>query len=181
MEGILGFAFEMTALALADTDPSSSALARQHNVDIANWLRTSAFNVATKGMYYIASTVDCPEPADPTRTWCTSGSVSSPDYSAERTLNAEALRSVMLAYADTGSAALQAFGNTIYNAMWSKPGTCPNGSALCVSDGNYLTSWDDGQYYIQPPPGGTPYNNRWHKYFGMSFGIGAGSDWPVTR
>jgi len=62
--------------------------------------------------------------------------------------------------------------------MWAKPGTCPSGSTLCVSDGFYLDDWDNWTGWYMS---GTPWNNLWHKYFGMSFGIGAGADWPAVR
>lgn len=99
--------------------------------------------------------------------------------SASRTLNAEALRSVMLAYDQAKSSTLRTFADTLYNSMWAKTGTCV--TSPCVEDGDYITSWDSGGWYIQDPPGGTPWDNRWHKYFGMSWGIGASSSWPAVR
>jgi hypothetical protein len=174
MIGILGFAFEMAAQAIAVSDPVSAAKAHQYIADIANWEATDGYRPSIKGMQYMVNTVDCPMPIDDSMTWCTSGM----NQSQGRTLNAEALRAAMVAYRDTESAAIRAFADAIYNAMWAKPGTCPSGSVLCVSDGSYLDDWDNWTgWYIT----GDPWDNRWHKYFGMSFGIGAGADWPAVR
>lgn len=174
MIGILGFAFEMAAQAIAVSDPTNAALARQYVVDIANWEANYGYRSSIGGLQYVVNTVDCPVPINDSMTWCTAGF----NQSQGRTLNAEALRAVTLAYRDTRSAAILAFADSIYNAMWAKPGTCPSGSVLCASDGYYLDDWDNWTgWYIS----GTPWNNLWHKYFGMSFGIGAGSDWPAVR
>ena len=174
MMGILGFGFYMTELALAESDPTNSAKAKQYNLDLANWQANLGYRTSIKGMQYIVGTVDCQPPLDDSMTWCSSGMTATQG----RTLNAEALRSVMTAYLDSGDATYRSFADTIYNAMWAKPGTCPSGSALCVSDGDYLTDWNGGTgWYLT----GNPWTNRWHKYFGMSFGIGAGADWPAVR
>jgi hypothetical protein len=174
MLGILGFAFEMASQAIAVSDPTNAAKARQYVADIANWEMNYGYRPATKGMYYLVDTVDCPPPIDELWTWCGT----SETRTVSRALNPESLRSVMLAYRDTGSAALLTFGDTLYSAMWAKPGTCPSGSVVCTSDGYYLDDWDNWTgWYVS----GTNVQDRWHKYFGMSFGIGAGSDWPAVR
>ena len=175
MIGILGFAFDMASKAVAASDPVNAARARQYVSDIAVWESKFGYRVPVKGMYYVVNTVDCQYPISESATWCTGAMIED----QARTLSAESLRSITAAYKDTGSPALLAFGNQLYNAMYAKPGTC-GASPLCSSDGKYVDLWDDGAWFIQPPPGGTPYNNRWHKYFGMSFGIGAGADWPAA-
>jgi len=83
----------------------------------------------------------------------------------------------MLAYDYSKDHNLLDFGDTLYNAMFAKPGTCPSGSAVCAPDGQYLSDFDNGSWYLT----GTPWNNRWHKYFGMVFGIGAAAGWPAYR
>jgi hypothetical protein len=84
----------------------------------------------------------------------------------------------MLAYAYSKDLRLLAFGDTLYNAMYAKPGYCPTGSPICVPDGQYLTDLNSGiGWYVA----GDPMNNKWHKWFGMFFGIGAGSGWPAYR
>jgi hypothetical protein len=106
--------------------------------------------------------------------WCNGGNTAS----QARTLSAESLRSVMLAYAYSKDPALLAFGDTLYNAMYAKQGYCPTGSTICVPDGEYLSDLNSGTgWYVT----GDPMNNKWHKWFGMFFGIGAGSDWPAYR
>jgi hypothetical protein len=174
MEGILGLAFEFTAQAIADTDPSNAALAHGYNVAIANWEKNYGYRSTVKGMQYFAGSVDCQPPISESATWCTSG------YSTTnaRTLSAESLRSVALAYAYSGDASLKAFGDTLYNAMYAKAGYCPSGSTVCVPDGQYITDLDDGMgwYMIGAPPIGQA-----HKWFGVFFGIGAGADWPAYR
>jgi hypothetical protein len=174
IEGILGLAFEFTAAALADSDPANSQMAREHNLSIATWLRRDGFRPANKGMHYFAGSVDCMAPVPESSTWCTAKYNST----QARTLNAEALRSVMLAYEHSGDPDLLAFGDTIYNAMFGKPGTCPAGSSLCKPDGDYITDLNDvwGYYMSGKPPTGQA-----HKWFGMFYGIGAGAAWPAYR
>ncbi len=174
IQGILGLAFEFTSLALADSDPSNAALAHQHNVDIANWEITYGYRSAVKGMQYHAGEVDCQPPIPESATWCNAG------YSATqaRTLSAESLRSVMLAYNYSKDPNLLAFGDTLYNAMYAKPATCPSGSTVCKPDGEYITDLNSATgWYMQ----GQPWTNAWNKWLGAMFGIGAGSDWPAYR
>jgi hypothetical protein len=177
MVGILGFAFDMTAKALTVSDPTNAALALHYNADLATWQKDYGYRPAVKGMQYMVGTVDCPTPINESWTWCTA----SMTPTQARTLNAESLRSVMLAYQQSSNATLKTFADTLYNSMWAAPGTCPVGSTACVADGDYISDWDDGAWFLQPPPGGSPWNNRWHKYFGMSFGIGGSASWPAVR
>jgi hypothetical protein len=172
--GILGLAFNFMSQAIADTDPTNSALARQYVIDIANWEKNVGYRPAVKGMEYFAGSVDCMPPIDESWTWC--NGAESPTSS--RTLSAESLRSVMLAYSYSGDSALKTFGDLLYNAMYGKAGYCPSGSTVCVPDGQYITDLDDGLgwYMIGTPPIGQA-----HKWFGMFFGIGAGADWPAYR
>jgi hypothetical protein len=174
IEGILGLAFGFTAEAIADSDATNAAQARNYVTAIANWQRTYGFRGAVDGMQYFAGTVDCMPPIPETSTWCTAGN----NPSQARTLNAETLRSVMLAYSYTRDSDLLAFGDTLYNAMFGKPGTCPANSSLCLPDGNYVSDLNDvwGYYMSGTPPAG-----RAHKWFGMFFGIGAAADWPAFR
>jgi hypothetical protein len=173
IQGILGLAFHFVDLALATSDPTNAALARQHVIDIANWERTVGYRSAIKGMQYIAGSVDCLPPIPETSVWCTASN----NASQARTLDAESLRSVMLGYVYSKDPALRSFADTLYNAMYAKPGTCPGGSTLCVTDGNYLSDLDASGWYVT----GDPVNDKWHKWFGMFFGIGAGCDWPAYR
>ena len=117
--GILGLAFDFAGKAVADTDPATSALAHSYNVAAANWLNTFGYWPSQKAMYYFSGFVNCRPPIADNNTVCTAGN----NASQARTLNAESLRTVMGAYAYTGSTAFKNFGDTLYSAMFSKPGT----------------------------------------------------------
>jgi hypothetical protein len=174
ISGILGLGFEFTAKALGDTDPANAALAHDYNLSIARWEVDHGYRQAVKGMQYFAGSVECLPPIPESATWCTGND----NASQARTLSAESLRSVMLAYAYSKDPALLAFGDTLYNAMYAKTGYCSAGSPICVPDGQYLTDLNSGiGWYVT----GDPINDKWHKWFGMFFGIGAGSDWPAYR
>jgi hypothetical protein len=175
MVGILSTAFDLAAKAVADVSPATATLAHSYNVAAANWLKNVAYWTSVKGLYYFAGGIDCAAPITDGNIWCTGGN----DATAARTLSAEAIRGVMLAYAYNRDPALKAFADTLYNAMWGKTGTCPSGSTLCVPDGIYLTSMDDGQYMISggpPTNGSTPW-----KWFGQFFGWSDLSSWPAQR
>jgi hypothetical protein len=132
------------------------------------------YRSAVKGMQYFAGHVDCLPPITESMVWCNGDETAS----QSRTLSAETLRSVMLAYVYSKDPTLLAFGDTLYNAMYAKAGTCATGSTACAPDVQYLTDLDSGTgWYVI----GDPMNNKWHKWFGMFFGIGAGSDWPAYR
>ena len=169
MLGIAGTAFDYAARAIADTDPTTSALAHSYTVSAANWLKTNGYWPDEKGLYYGAGFVNCQAPISDSNAVCTAGNT----QSAARTLSSEVMRAVGTAYAYSGDSSLQLFGDTLYSAMYSKPGTGgPN------PDGYYVSDWDDvwGWYmYGAPPAGKAP------KYFGMFFGFGDNSTWPAYR
>ena len=146
--------------------------AHAYNVQMANYLRQYGYRPAMKGVYYFTSFVNCPYPIPESNINCTSG------YTAPqaRNLSAEALRGVMTAYGYNRDSNLMAFGDTLYNAMWNKSGwPAPSGS---TADGAYEDGYENafGWYITGIPPAGTA-----HKYFGMGWGISAGSDWPAYR
>ena len=174
INGILGLGFELTALALGDSDAVNAAKAHNFNLSIARWEMNVGYRSAVKGMQYVAGTVECLPPIPESAVWCTGNN--SPTQA--RTLNAESMRSVMLAYAYSKDAALLSFGDTLYNAMYAKTGYCSPRSPVCVPDGQYLSDLNSGTGWYMT---GDPVNNKWHKFFGMMFGIGAASDWPAYR
>ena len=164
MMGILSSAFDLAAKAIADTDVTNSNLAHDYNVISANWIRTNGYQASTKGLYYGSGMVNCQPPIPNTAPACLSG--------GPRVLNAEAVRGVMAAYAYTQDPALKDFADTLYSAMFSKPGTGgPN------PDGQYVDALDDGGFYMsgEPPIGASP------KYFGMFFGFSSLAAWPAGR
>ena len=124
--------------------------------------------------------IECQPPINPNSpfyTLCTAGNTAG----QARTLSAEAMRGLDAAYAYNQVPNLKSFIDTLYNAMWAAPGTCPAGSTLCAPDGSYIDPMNDGQYMIAVPPlnslgAATPW-----KWFGMFFGFGAQSSWPGYR
>jgi hypothetical protein len=174
INGINGVAFEFTAQALGNSDPTNAKLAHEHNLSIARWEMNYGYRSAMKGMQYFAGQIDCLPPVTESMVWCNGGETAS----QARTLSAETLRSVMLAYAYSQDPGLLAFGDTLYNAMYGKAGYCSTASPICVPDGQYVTDLNSGiGWYVT----GDPMSDKWHKWFGMFFGIGAGSDWPAYR
>jgi hypothetical protein len=173
MMGLLSFAFDLASQAIANTDPTGSATYRGYNVDTANWVKTYGYRAATKGMYYLAQFVNCQAPISESNVACTSG------YSADqsRELGFETIRGIAAAYKYNKDASLEAFADTIFNAEWAKPATCPSGSTICVPDGTYVLDYDTGQSFMigTPPIGEAP------KWFGQGFGVSALSAWAADR
>jgi hypothetical protein len=169
MMGILSAAFDLAAKSIADSDPATAALARQYNVTAANWVKDQGYWPLQKGLYYGAGFVNCQAPISDNNAFCTGNN----DTGAARVLNAEAIRGIMTAYGASGDIALKTFADTLYSAMFSKPGTGgPN------PDGRYIDALEDGTgwYMIGAPPVGQA-----PKYFGMFFGFNALSAWPAYR
>jgi hypothetical protein len=176
MEGLLSFAFDIASQAIADTDPTSSLIYHTYNVSAANWVKTYGYFPDTKGMYYFAQFVNCQTPILDSNLNCTKNT-NPPDQPSDRVLGFETERGIAAAYKYNGDASLKTFVDTLYNAQWAKPGTCPSGSTICVPDGSYVNSYDDGGWYMTgtPPTGDTP------KWFGQAFGVSALSAWPAYR
>ncbi len=177
MTGILSAAFDLAAKAVADVDPATASLAHSYNVASANAIKNYGYWPASKGMYYFVGGIDCQFPIADNNTLCTGGN--SPGQA--RTLSAEALRGLDAAYAYTQDSSLGTFNDTLYNAMWARPTTCPTGSTLCVADGSYIDPMDDGQYMIAVPGLSSLGNATPWKWFGMFFGFSAQSSWPGYR
>jgi hypothetical protein len=172
-EGLLAGAFDYAARAIADSDPTNSAVAREYGISVANWIKTYGYRAATKSVYYGAQSVNCQAPIPEGNNPCTANF----DAASARVLNAEALRALMPAYYHTKDESYKETADLLFNAMWAKPGTCPEGSTTCVPDGSYVKSYDDGDGYMtgRPPDGAAP------KYFGMAWGFDLLSAWPAYR
>jgi hypothetical protein len=177
MMGILSWAFDMAAKAVATVSPTTAALAHSYSVAAADWIRDYGYWPTAKGMYYLAGGLECQPPISDSNAICTQGYA--PDQA--RALSAEALRGLDLAYAYNQDSSLKSLTDTLYNAMWAKPGTCPSGSTTCVSDGTYLDPMDDGQYMMATPPLGSLGTATPWKWFGLFFGVSAQSSWPGYR
>jgi hypothetical protein len=173
MEGLLAEAFDLAAKAIAGSDPASASLAHSYTVDAARWIMNNGYRAATKSVYYAVGYVNCQPPIPEGNNPCTG------DYDAAdaRDLNAEAIGGIARAYAYSKDASLKAFEDLLFNAMWAKPTTCPANSTLCVPDGSYVISFDDGQWFMTgaPPVGSAP------KWFGQMAGFPALSAWPAYR
>jgi len=180
MLGILATALDFAAKAMTCTSPgiptscdnTVSATAKSYNIAMGHYLQNTGYWPARKAMYYATSFPNCQQPISDTNPACTD--LNNDDTA--RTLNGEALRGVMTAYNNSGDPGLLAFGDTLYTAMWAKPGfSVPAGLA---GDGKFLWSFNSGLGWNMT---GTPPGGQAHKYFGMSFGIGDGSAWPGYR
>jgi hypothetical protein len=167
--GTLAAAFDLASKAIAGTDPANSVLASSYNQAAANWVQTYGYWPLEKGLYNAAQGVNCQAPIDDSKTACTGGNSLEP----ARALNAGVLRGITAAYVSSQSTGLRAFANTLYNAMFAKPGTCPSGSLMCLSDGFYLSELDDGGSMMTGDP---PQGNQW---FGTFFGFNDLSAWPA--
>jgi hypothetical protein len=172
-EGLISFAFDLASQAIADTNPIGSATYRSYNVSAANWVKTYGYRPATKGMFYFAQFVNCQYPISDSNGACTTGYTTA----QSRMLGMETERGMAAAYKYNGDASLKAFVDTLYNAQWAKPATCPARSTMCVPDGSYVSDYDDGGWNMTgtPPIGEAP------KYFGQAFGVSALSAWPAYR
>jgi hypothetical protein len=169
--GILGAAFDLAAKAIADTDPTNSALASSYNLATANWIVAYGYWPLQRGLYAVAQGVNCQAPISDNNTACTGGN----SREQARALSADALRGIMVTYAFTQRTDLRAFADALYNAMFAKPGSCPSGSLVCVPDGYYLSGLDDGGSMMTAAP---PQGNEW---FGEFFGVNGSSKWPAYR
>jgi hypothetical protein len=173
MEGLLSMAFDFAAKAIATSDPTNSGLARSYNLSSANWIKTYGYRASQKSIFYGAQFVNCQAPIQETAySPCTAGT-----GDAVRVLSAEAIRGLELAYASSHNASLGSTIDTLYNAMWAKPGTCPGGSVACAPDGIYLDQFDPGGIDIS----GTPPSTLPQKWFGQMWGVSDLSAWPAIR
>jgi hypothetical protein len=183
MTGILAEAFDFAAKAMEAVSPPTAAstatasLAHSYNVAAANWLKNYGYRPATKGLYYYAGGIECQPPISESNGLCASYMAAD----TSRTLSPEGFRGVATAYAYNQDPTLKALADTMYNAMFAKPTTCPAGPTLCVPDGAYVDGMDDGQYMINVPPLASLGNATPWKYFGLFFGVTALSSWPGYR
>jgi hypothetical protein len=177
MEGIQAEAFDWAAKAIATSDPTTSALAHSYNVGAANYLRDYGYWPLMKGLYYFTGGIECQPPISDSNGFCTLGIPA--DQS--RGLVPEALRGVAAAYDYNHDPTLKTLGDTLYNAMFAKPGTCPTGSTACVPDQTYIDPLDDGQYMMNTPAVGSLGSATPWKWFGMFFGVSVEFSWPGYR
>ncbi|MBZ5581202.1 MAG: hypothetical protein LAQ30_03170 [Acidobacteriia bacterium] len=169
--GVLAAAFDLSARALGDTFPREASLAKEYAQAAAGWIATYGYWPSAKGLYAAAQGINCQAPIADSNASCTGGATAE----EARALNARAIRGVMGAYAWSQDNTFRDFADTLYDAMFAKPGTCPYGSSLCLPDGVYVTGMDpNGRMMTGTPPEG----NKW---LGMFFGSNQLSSWPAQR
>ena len=177
MLGIIAAGLDMEAQAMyaGNYNTATGNALEQYASQAIQWLQNYAVYMPAKGMWYFAGHVNCPV-GNANPILC--GQPDATDPAASRILNAEAIRGAMFTWYHTGkSQSLHDFIDMMVNAQWAKPGTCPVGSTVCVSDGFYVNSYDNGQGFVTgPPPQGS--NPKW---FGQSFGVNGTASWPAMR
>jgi hypothetical protein len=180
MAGIVAAGLDLEAQAMYDGgfDPATGALLYQYGEGSVQWLKTYGIRASTKGVYSFVGGANCPAGhIAESFSWCmTSATPTNPE--ADRILSSEAVRGMMFNWFNySHDPAMAATIDMLVNAEWAKPGTCPAGSTLCVSDGYYMPSYDAGGWWVSgTPPAGT--NPKW---FGMPFGLNPQASWPAMR
>jgi hypothetical protein len=166
MEGILGTAFGLDAMALDGYDATSAALYRRYLDNIAKWLITDGINPFVGGLYAGSGFVGCVPPIALTNVACNGGSPTQ-----NRTLSLDVMRALAMDYQNTGSPTVRAATDLLMSQMFSKPGTGgPN------PDGFYISDFD-GVFTTGIPPGGTA-----PKWAGQLCGFEEACDmWPAVR
>jgi hypothetical protein len=161
------------SISITSAFPATALVAHGYSVDAARWIMSTGYRSTTKSVYYTAGYVNCQPPIPELNNGCTNNY----DADGARVISAEAIGGIARAYAYSKDASLKAGADLLFNAMWAKPTTCPANSTLCVSDGSYVISYDDGQYYMAgtPPIGSAP------KWFGQMAGFPSLSSWPAIR
>jgi hypothetical protein len=172
-EGLLAEAFDLAAKSITSAYLATALVAHDYSVDAARWILNSGYRSTTKSVYYTAGYVNCQPPIPELNNGCTNNY----DADGARVISAEAIGGIARAYAYSKDASLKAGADLLFNAMWAKSTTCPANSTLCVSDGSYVISYDDGQWYMAGPPpiGSAP------KWFGQMAGFPSLSSWPAIR
>ncbi len=173
MEGLLAEAFDLAAKALATSSPATSAMAYGYSLDAARWIMNNGYRESTKSVYYAAGYVNCQLPIPEENNLCTNNY----DPDSARVISTEAIGGIARAYGHSNDASLKAFADVLFNAIWAKPTTCPTNSTVCIPDGYYGLSWDDGQWYMT----GTPPVGKAPKWFGQMAGFPGLSSWPAIR
>jgi hypothetical protein len=180
MLGIVASAFDLEAKAMIDGgyNPALGNSYYDYAAGAVQFLINYGIRPSTKGLYYEVGSVNCPAGAvSEDYAWCT-GNGSPGDPGPSRILSAEAVRGMMFSWFDySHNPNVSAAVDVLVNAQWAKPGTCPQGSAVCVPDGYYMTEYDPGGFWVSgAPPGGK--NPKW---FGMPFGLNPQPSWPAVR
>ncbi len=155
MMGIAVSAFYYAYLATGDDR------ARQMAIDSAYWIAQNGYRPSTRGLYYGRYFVNC-TPIRENLPNC-----SSDPAEDSRFLAGEVMNAVSRGYMLTGDKGLLAVGDSLFGAMFGKPGF-----GGPQSDSIYLTEIDAG---------GVAFLRKKAKDFGYFFGFGQSWTWPAAR
>lgn len=166
MEAIQAVAQFKGATSIATSDPTNATLSNTYGQGLATWLKTIAYNdpalMGIGGLYYWNTSLTCAYPINTAA--CNSGN----DAGQARYLAAEATRAIGEAYIQAPTAGLLAFGNTLFDQMFCKPGA----GGTCTTDGFYINGLDDAGGFISNSVG----NN---KTLGFLFGWSNATNWAA--
>jgi len=181
MEGILGWAFDLAAKAMAcsatggptNCDNPTSTLAYSYSGQAANWIATYGAVPANYGLSYWAGYPVCGKNPGAENLWCNLGY----NNLQSRELTGDAYRGLAAAYRHSPAPALKTILDNWFAGMWAKPGTNP---LLPSPDGQYDINFDPTGctgcgFYLGD---GAPYSQ---KFYGQHFGISNEGGWPAVR
>ncbi|MBZ5724687.1 MAG: hypothetical protein LAP87_06785 [Acidobacteriia bacterium] len=127
---------------------------------IATWLRTTAYDPVSKGLFYGVGGGTC---NPPTRTWLCNNVYTS---SQSRGLWGEAFGALSAAMTLAPTATLATFGDTVYAANFAKNAADPG------YDGIYGDDLDTGGWWA---------TRNFAKWLGFYWGFGRSATWPAAR
>lgn len=160
MEGLLANSFGISARAEEGYSAVTVSYYKNAVIAIGNYIASIDYKSDTGGLFYFSSSY-CGNPISLTATMCTAPTFG--NYEAYRSLNAEVLEAIALAYEYTLAPALKTFGDLILGEMFNKPFT-----GGLTNDSFYISQWDDGGFYIS----GAFSSTTGDKFAGQFFG------WP---
>ena len=179
MEGILGWALDLSAKAMAcnstgvpaNCDNNTSNLAYSYSAMAANWIANlGVISGTTYGIAYYAGFPVCGASASLANLWCNRAD----SVIADRELMGDGYRGMAAAYRQSPTPAMKTILDNWYAGMWAKPGTNP---LVPSPDGQYDANFDAtiGGFFITDGP---PYSQ---KFFAQHFGISNEAGWPAIR
>jgi hypothetical protein len=181
MEGILGWAMDLAARAMAcnaaggptNCDSTVSATAYTYSAQAAKWITTYGFMPSAYGVSYFGGFPGCGTPVSAGDVWCNKS------YTTQqsREMMGDAYRGLAAAYRHSQSPSQKTMIDQWFAGMWAKPGTNP---LIASSDGSYDSGFDPTGcpgcgFFITD---GAPYSQ---KFFGQHFGISNEGGWPAVR
>jgi hypothetical protein len=140
---------------------------------LVDYLRDYGFWPETKGVWYFSSQVACNPVVATNNTCMGSGNVDTPGPA--RTIAVEAMNIVTRAYLDNPEPTVKQFGDVVMDGAFGVRGwPSPMGPTGQTADYKIMDDYMDGGYFMSNM-------GTWPKWFGMPWGIGIASAWPVAR